>query len=178
MAFFNPEAYSQDVAYQVVQSSIAIGSGGVTGTGVGQGKQQLGYLIEGHSDFILACIGEELGFVGVCAVLVLFLMVLWRGVRAAIGARDAFGRYLAYGITVMMAMQALVHMGVVLDALPAKGLTLPLVSYGGSSLVMTLFLFGVLFNIGMRRQSVPRGRELVQSGGRKRRQRAIIVCDS
>jgi cell division protein FtsW len=176
-AFFNPEKYSHDVAYQIIQSRISIGSGGGTGVGLGEGRQTLGYMPEGHNDFIMASVGEELGFVGFTLILILFAIILWRGVRAALGSRDVFGSYLAFGITVTFALQALINTGVVLGALPAKGLTLPFVSYGGSSLVMALFLVGVLLNISRRAPHIPRDREVVNRLGAKRKKRkAIIVC--
>jgi len=177
MAFFNPEAFSQGVAYQCIQARIALGSGGTTGLGLGEGKQQLGYMPEGHNDFIMASIGEELGYIGFCLVILLFVILLWRGVRAALGARDTFGSYLAFGITVTFGLQALIHTGVVLGALPAKGLTLPFVSYGGSSLIMTLFLAGVLLNIARRPARRPVASVLVNKvGARRRREKAIILC--
>lgn len=176
LAFFNPEAYSLGVAYQSVQARIAIGSGGVGGLGLGEGRQQLGYMLEGHNDFIMASVGEELGFVGVALVLGLFVLIVWRGVRAAVSARDVFGSYLAFGITMTFAVQALINTGVVLGVLPAKGLTLPFVSYGGSSLLMAMFFAGLLLNIGRRAMPRVRERELVNHiGARRRRPRAIIV---
>ena len=105
---------------------------------------------EAHNDFILAPIGEELGWIGVALVLVLFAILVWRGIRAALGARDVFGGYLAFGITLMFGVQALFNVGVVLGVVPNKGITLPLVSYGGSSLVITMFLVGLLLNVGRR----------------------------
>ncbi len=180
MAYFNPEAYSSGVAYQIVQSRIAIGSGGVTGTGLGEGRQQLGYMPEGHSDFIMSAIGEEMGFIGFAVVLALFVVIVWRGVRAALGARDNFGSYLAFGITISFALQALINTGVVLGALPAKGLTLPFVSYGGSSLVMSMFLGGIVLNIARRRGPMSgRRRELVNfHGARRRKRRVVVACGS
>ena len=176
LAYFNPEAYSLGVAYQNVQASIAIGSGGLTGQGLGEGRQQLGYMLEGHNDFIMASVGEELGFVGFALVLSLFVVIIWRGIRAALGARDVFGSYVAFGITVTFAIQALINTGVVLGALPAKGLTLPFVSYGGSSLLMAMFFAGLLLNIGRRAPARPRRRELInQVGARWRKPRAIIL---
>ncbi len=177
MAFFNPDAYSQGVAYQIVQSKIAIGSGGLTGAGLGQGRQQLGYMPEGHNDFIMSGIGEELGYMGFALVLCLFMIILWRGVRAAIGASDRFGTYLAFGITTLFAFQALINTGVVLGALPAKGLTLPLVSYGGTSLLMSMFLMGILLGIARRRPEPERRSALTNHlGAHRKKQKAIIVC--
>ena len=179
MAFFNPEAYSQGIAYQIVQSRIAIGSGGFGGAGLGEGRQQLGYMPEGHSDFIMSLVGEELGFVGFTLVLALFAIIVWRGVRAAIGSRDAFGGYLAFGIVVTFALQALINTGVVLGALPAKGLTLPLVSYGGSSLVVAMTFVGILLNVGRRPRRVVRDSSSGgHKGARHKRERAIIKCGS
>jgi cell division protein FtsW len=178
LAYFNPEAFSDGVAYQIIQARIAVGSGGATGLGLGDGRQQLGYMPEGHSDFIMASIGEELGFAGVVLVLGLFAVIVWRGGRAALAAREPFGSYLAFGITLGFTLQALVNFGVVLGLLPAKGITLPFVSYGGSSLIMSLFLAGILLNIG--RAGPPaavRRRELVNLiGARRRRRRAVVAC--
>jgi cell division protein FtsW len=177
LAFFNPEAYSLGVAYQSVQASIAIGSGGVMGLGLGEGRQQLGYMLEGHNDYIMASVGEELGFVGFTLVLALFVLIVWRGIRAAVGARDLYCSYVALGITVTFAIQALINTGVVLGALPAKGLTLPFVSYGGSSLLMAMFFAGLLLNVGRRASFGPRRRELVNriGGAKRRRPRAVIL---
>ncbi|MCA9675778.1 MAG: putative lipid II flippase FtsW [Kofleriaceae bacterium] len=179
MAYFNPEAFSSREAYQFLQARLAIGSGGLTGVGLGESRQSLGYMPEGHNDFILAPIGEELGFIGVAIVLVLFTILLWRGVRAALGARDIFGGYLAFGVTMMFALQALLNVGVVLGVVPNKGITLPLVSYGGTSLVFTMFLIGLLLNVGRRPLFAPRGRSLAQPGlsaARRKRARVRVVA--
>jgi cell division protein FtsW len=175
MAYFNPEAYKQGVAYQIVQAKIGIGSGGATGAGLGQGRQQQGYMPEGHSDFILSAVGEELGFIGILLVLALFLVVVWRGIRAALLARDAFGCYLAFGISINFAYQALINTGVVLGVLPAKGLTLPFVSYGGSSLMVSLFFAGLLLSIGQRHPRRRRSQRAPISGGTRRRKRAVVA---
>ncbi len=179
MAFLNPDAFSQTVAYQIVQAKIAIGAGGVTGTGLGQGRQQLGYLPEGHNDFIMASVGEELGFLGFALVLLLFAIIVWRGSRAALGARDVFGSYLAFGITISFALQALVNTAVVLGAMPAKGLTLPFVSYGGSSLLVSMYLAGILLSIARRppppRRVRRRRRDSRPPGARRKKPRAVIV---
>ena len=150
LAYFNPEAYASGEAYQFLQARLAMGSGGLTGAGLGNGHQMLGYMPESHNDFILAPIGEELGFVGIALVLALFVILLWRGVRAALGARDVFGGYLAFGITLLFGVQVLFNTSVVLGVVPNKGITLPLVSYGGSSLVVTMFLVGLVLNVGRR----------------------------
>jgi cell division protein FtsW len=178
MAYFNPEAYKQGVAYQVVQAQIGIGSGGPFGLGLGQGRQQLGYMPEGHSDFIMSSVGEEIGFVGVCLVLFLFGVLIWRGIRAALCARNSFASYLAFGISLGFAYQALINTGVVMGILPAKGLTLPFVSYGGSSLMVSMYLAGLLLNIGQCRPPPRHRREIANAvGGRRRKQRAILVVE-
>ena len=175
LAFFNPEAYASGQAYQFLQARLAMGSGGLFGAGLGDGHQSLGYMPEAHNDFILAPIGEELGFIGVALVLVLFGILVWRGIRAALGARDVFGGYLAFGITVMFGVQVLFNVGVVLGIVPNKGITLPLVSYGGSSLVITMFFVGLLLNVGRRpdRRTAPaeQSRELA----RRKRVRVRVV---
>jgi len=176
MAYFNPEAFGDKEAYQMVQAHVSLGSGGMTGVGLGNSRQSLGYMPEGHNDFILAPIGEELGFIGVAIVLALFGILVWRGVRAALGARDTFGGYVALGITMMFGLQALLNVGVVLGVVPNKGITLPLVSYGGTSLIVTMFLVGLILNVGRRAQFVSRRRELVNGANAvKRRQRVQVV---
>src|SRR5512146_3135136 len=150
LAYFNPEAYATGDGYQFMQARLAMGSGGLTGAGLGGGHQTLGYTPEAHSDFILAPIGEELGWIGVVLVLALFAILVWRGIRAALGARDVFGGYLAFGVTLLFGVQALFNVGVGLGVVPNKGITLPLVSCGGSSLVITMFLIGLLLNVGRR----------------------------
>jgi cell division protein FtsW len=147
VAFLDPWSDPQGAGHQIVQSFLAFGSGGILGRGLGEGRQKLMFLPERHSDFIFAVIGEELGLIGALAVLLLFLIILRRGVRTALGANDAFGRNLALGITLLVCMQALINMAVVTGLLPTKGIALPLVSYGGSSLVTSLAALGVLLNI-------------------------------
>jgi cell division protein FtsW len=174
LAYFNPDAYAQNEAYQFVQARLAMGSGGLTGVGLGASHQSLGYMPEAHNDFILAPIGEELGFLGVGGVLALFAILIWRGVRAALCARDVFGGYLAFGITLMFGVQALFHAGVVLGLVPNKGITLPLVSYGGSSLIVTTFLVGLVLNVG-RRPTRRIDRNLAGYAGRRKRHRVRVV---
>jgi cell division protein FtsW len=147
MAFFDPEGHKEGAGYQVYEALLTLGSGGLSGVGLGEGHQKLFYLPEAHTDFILPVIGQELGFLGVSAVLVLFGLLLWRGTRAALGAPDRFGRYLATGITSVLGFQACMNMAVVVGAMPTKGITLPFVSYGGTSLVISLFMIGVLLSI-------------------------------
>jgi cell division protein FtsW len=147
LAFLNPYADSQKTGFHIIQSLIAVGTGGVTGTGLMEGKQKLFYLPEPHTDFIFAVTAEELGLVGAMFVVALFTIFLWRGMRASWRTEDVFGRYLAVGITCMVVLQAFINISVVLGLLPTKGIPLPLVSYGGSSLFVTLACVGVLLNI-------------------------------
>jgi cell division protein FtsW len=147
LAFLNPYADSQKTGFHIIQSLIAVGTGGVTGTGLMEGKQKLFYLPEPHTDFIFAVTAEELGLVGAMFVVALFAIFLWRGMRASWRTEDVFGRYLAVGITCMVVLQAFINISVVLGLLPTKGIPLPLVSYGGSSLFVTLACVGVLLNI-------------------------------
>ncbi len=146
-AFLDPWSDPHGSGHQIIQSFLALGSGGILGRGLGEGRQKLLFLPERHSDFIYAVIGEELGLAGALAVLVLFLLILWRGVRIAIAAGDPFTRLLALGITLLVALQALINMAVVTGLFPTKGIALPLVSYGGSSLVITMASLGVLLSI-------------------------------
>ncbi len=147
LAFLNPYADSQKTGFHIIQSLIAVGTGGVTGTGLMEGKQKLFYLPEPHTDFIFAVTAEELGLVGALLVVALFAIFLWRGMRVCWRTDDLFGRYLAVGITSMVVLQAFINISVVLGMMPTKGIPLPLVSYGGSSLFVTLACVGVLLNI-------------------------------
>ena len=147
LAFLNPYADRQRAGFHIIQSLIAVGTGGITGTGLMEGKQKLFYLPEPHTDFIFAVTAEELGLVGATLVVALFAIFLWRGMRVSWRTEDPFGRYLAVGITSMVVLQALINISVVLGMMPTKGIPLPLVSYGGSSLFVTLACVGVLLNI-------------------------------
>ena len=147
MAFLHPDSDTQGAGFQLLQSLIAVGSGGFTGVGLMESKQKLFYLPEAHTDFIYAVICEELGFLGALTVIVLFAIYGWRGMRAAFSAPDGFGRLLALGITTMVLCQALTNFAVVLGMLPTKGIPLPFISYGGSSLLVMLLATGVLLNI-------------------------------
>jgi cell division protein FtsW len=147
LAFMNHYADRQKTGFHIIQSLIAVGTGGVTGTGLMEGKQKLFYLPEPHTDFIFAVTAEELGLVGALFVVSLFAIFLWRGMRASWRTEDVFGRYLAVGITSMVVLQAFINISVVLGMMPTKGIPLPLVSYGGSSLFVTLACVGVLLNI-------------------------------
>jgi len=147
ISFVDPWADQKGAGYQVVQSLIAVGSGGTHGLGFAQGRQKLLFLPFAHSDFIYAVIGEELGLIGALVVVFVFAIFLWRGMRAALRAPDRFGMLLGVGIVVGIVAQALLNMSVVLALLPTKGIPLPLISYGGSSLVPTLLGVGILLNI-------------------------------
>jgi cell division protein FtsW len=147
LAFLNPYAEREKAGFHLIQSLIAVGTGGITGTGLMEGKQKLFYLPEPHTDFIFAVTAEELGLVGALFVVTLFAVFLWRGMRVSWRTEDTFGRYLAVGITSMVVLQAFINISVVLGMMPTKGIPLPLVSYGGSSLFVTLACVGVLLNI-------------------------------
>jgi len=147
LAFLNPYADRQKAGFHIIQSLIAVGTGGLTGVGLMEGKQKLFYLPEPHTDFIFASMAEELGLVGALFVVTMFAIFLWRGMRASWRTEDLFGRYLAVGITSMVVLQAFINISVVLGMVPTKGIPLPLVSYGGSSLFVTLACVGVLLNI-------------------------------
>jgi cell division protein FtsW len=146
-AFLNPYADPRGSGYQVIQSLIAVGTGGLSGLGLMEGRQKLFYLPYPYSDFIFAVIGEELGLLGAGAVLLGFVLLLWRGLRAAWKAPDPFGTYLAAGLTLAVVLQAFINMSVVLGLLPAKGIPLPLISAGGTSLVLTLLALGLVMNV-------------------------------
>jgi cell division protein FtsW len=147
MAFLHPESDAQGAGFQLLQSLIAVGSGGFTGVGLMESKQKLFYLPEAHTDFIYAVICEELGFIGAAIVIALFAAYAWRGLRAAFNAPDGFGRMLALGATAMVLFQSLINLAVVLGMMPTKGIPLPFVSYGGSSLLVMLLATGVLLNV-------------------------------
>ncbi len=138
---------AKDTNYQIEQSKIAVGSGGITGVGLMRGKQKLFYLPESHTDMIFAVVGEEWGFVGSSLVVLGFLIILWRGIRATVLMQDEFGRYLALGITAMLVIQAFFNISVALGLVPPKGIPLPMISFGGSSLLVTLASLGILMNI-------------------------------
>jgi cell division protein FtsW len=146
-AFLDPWSDPSGAGHQIIQSFLALGSGGVFGRGLGEGRQKLLFLPERHSDFIYAVIGEELGLLGGLIVLLLFCMILWRGIRTSLTVGDRFSSLLALGITLLICLQGFINMAVVTGLLPTKGTVLPFVSYGGSSLVMMMAAAGVLLNI-------------------------------
>lgn len=146
-AWTNPWSDPEGKGFQIIQSWLALGTGGVFGRGLGEGKQKLFYLPEAHTDFILSVVGEELGFLGVIVIIGMFFLLVQRAMRIAVAAPDTFGRFLALGIAVLFGIEATVNMGVVTGLLPTKGLALPFISYGGSSLLISLFAVGILLNI-------------------------------
>jgi cell division protein FtsW len=153
MSFVDPEADPQGSGFQLLQSLIAVGNGGVTGQGLMGGVQKLFYLPEPHTDFIYAVIAEELGLIGATCILICFCVIAWRGLRVASRAQDGFGAFVALGITTMIGVQALINMSVVLGLMPTKGIPLPLVSAGGSSLLINLLGMGILLNISQHESS-------------------------
>lgn len=146
-SFLNPWADPLDSGYHIIQSLYALGPGGIFGVGLGRSRQKLYYLPEPHNDFIFAIIGEELGFMGAVAVIFLFFILVWRGMKIALTVTDNFGSLLAAGITFMIGIQVLINIGVVTGSLPVTGLNLPLISAGGSSLFFNLCSIGILLNI-------------------------------
>jgi cell division protein FtsW len=148
MSFLDPWQYPTGEGYQIIHSMMAFGTGGLWGTGVGKGYQKLFYLPEPHTDFIFSVIGEELGLVGVVIILGLYGVILWRGIGIARNASDTYGSFLALGLTVGILLQVCVNMAVALGLLPTKGLTLPFLSYGGTSLLVNMAAIGILMNIG------------------------------
>ena len=147
MVFLHPESDPSNAGFQILQSRIAVGSGGLFGQGLMDGRQKMRFLPEAHTDFIFALICEELGLVVAALVVLAFGVLLWRGVRVAMRAPDRYGMYLAIGITAMIVCQALVNLGVVLALLPTKGIPLPFVSYGGSAMMVALAASGILLNV-------------------------------
>jgi cell division protein FtsW len=150
-AFIDPWEDPQGLGFQIIHSFLAFGSGGIFGVGLGNSKQKLFYLPEPYTDFILSIVAEELGLVGLATIIILFCILIMRGIKIALDAPDLYSSYLALGISSLIGLQVLVNMGVVMGLLPTKGLTLPLISYGGSSLVVNLLSIGILLNISARR---------------------------
>lgn len=172
LAYLDPWSHQRDTGYQLTESLMSIGSGGLTGLGLGDGRQKLFFLPEAHTDFIFAIIGEELGLLGAAAVIALYGVILWRGLKASLAAREPFGMFLGMGLTALIGFQAIVNMSVAMGLLPTKGLTLPFVSYGGSSLIVLMGASGLLLSLsasaegGQRRARSSSGRlEPVLRGG-------------
>ncbi len=147
LAFRDPFADKLDSGYQAVQSIYALGSGGLLGIGLGQSRQKFFYIPESYNDFIFSILGEELGLIGTLFVLLLYAIVIWRGISTALNAKDEYGTYLASGITALLMIQTFINIGVVTSSIPATGITLPLISYGGTSLVFYMTGLGILLNI-------------------------------
>jgi cell division protein FtsW len=171
MAFMNPWENADGTAYQVVQGLYAIGSGGIIGEGFAKGQQKLFYLPYPYSDFIFAVVGEELGLIGTLAVVIAFGLLLWRGTRAALMAPDRFGMLLGIGIITGLIVQALFNISVVISILPAKGIPLPFISYGGSSILVTLGAVGILLNISQYAGFVSVGSKAEETEERPKRKR-------
>ena len=159
--FLDPWQDSADTGFQLTQSFVALGNGGLFGVGLGDGRQKLFFLPEAHTDFVLALVGEELGFLGTGLLITLFAILIVKGFKIAGEAPDAFGRHLACGVTLLVGIQVLINMSVVSGLLPTKGLTLPFVSYGGSSLIVSLVAMGILLSIS---RAGPTGRPLSSFG--------------
>jgi len=151
VSFLNPWKYPADGGYQVVHSLMAFGTGGLWGTGIGKGIQKLFYLPEPHTDFIFSIIGEEFGLAGVLITIGLYGLVLVKGIQIARNAPDTFGSLMAFGLTSAIGLQVCINMGVALGLLPTKGLTLPFLSYGGTSLLLNMASVGILMNISAAR---------------------------
>lgn len=147
LAFKDPFAEKLDSGWQAVQSLYALGSGGIFGLGLGKSRQKFFYIPEAHNDFIFAIIGEELGLLGTAFVLILFMLVIWRGIIIAMKTEDTFGSFLATGITALIAIQSLINIAVVTSSIPTTGITLPFISFGGTSLLFTMAGIGILLNI-------------------------------
>lgn len=169
MAFIDPFKYADDEGYQVVQSLYAIGSGGIFGEGFAQSQQKLFYLPYPYSDFIFSVVGEELGLIGTMAIVMAFGLLLWRGTRAAMKAPDRFGMLLGIGLITGLIVQALFNISVVISILPAKGIPLPFISYGGSSVMVSLFAVGILLNISQRGESRASDEDGTESVHRRKR---------
>jgi len=147
LSFLNPWADPRGAGYQLIQSLLALGSGGIWGVGLGKSRQKCFYIPEPHNDFIFAIIGEELGLIGCMFIIALFITLIWRGIVASVNSKDTFGTLLAAGITSVIAIQAIINIAVVTGSIPVTGVPLPFISYGGSSIVINLAAMGVLLNI-------------------------------
>lgn len=147
MAFLNPWADKRGTGFQIIQSFVALGSGGLFGVGLGQSRQKLFYLPASHTDFIFSIIGEELGFIGTASIVILFGVFVWQGMKVAFRAVNTFERLLSLGIVSLIALEAIINIGVTAGALPTKGLPLPFISYGGSGLIFHLMAIGLLLNV-------------------------------
>jgi cell division protein FtsW len=151
LAYLKPWEDPQGFGFQIIHSFLAFGSGGIFGVGLGNSKQKLLYLPESHTDFILSILAEELGLIGIALIILLFLILIIRGLKIALDAPDLYSSYLALGVTILMGLQVIINMGVVMGLLPTKGLTLPFLSYGGSSLLVNMVGVGILMSISARK---------------------------
>ena len=176
LAWFNMNEHRQDLAYQPFQAVMSFGSGQATGMGLGKGLQVL-YLPEAHNDFIAAIVGEELGFIGVLALAAVYLVIVARGVRTALRAEDDYGSYIAFGIAMLFGIQAVANLAVAMAILPTKGLTLPFVSFGGSSLMVNAAAMGILLNITRQRESAANVRA-AEPAGPKPEASAMLVSEA
>jgi cell division protein FtsW len=147
LAFMDPWTHRYDIGYQISESLMSFGSGGLTGVGLGEGKHKLFFLPAAHTDFVYSIVGEELGLMGALLVILLLGIVVWRGIRISLRAPDLFGTYVAFGLTALIGIQTMINIGVVTGLLPTKGLTLPFFSYGGSSMICMLWAVGILLAI-------------------------------
>ncbi len=175
MAFLDPWADPAGKGFQVIQSMLSVQSGGLTGSGLGQGQGKLFFLPEAHTDFTLAVLGEELGFVGICVALMIYGFCVFRGLQIAARSEDRFAKALALGLSLTFGFQVFINVGVNLGLLPTKGLTLPFLSYGGSSLLASCVLFGLLLNVERRdRETPPSGERVARlfRAGRREKRRA------
>ncbi len=161
MSFLDPFQYPKDAGYQIIHSLMAFGTGGIWGTGIGQGYQKLFYLPEPHTDFIFSVIGEELGLFGVLFILGLYFVILIRGIIIAKNTEDLFGSFIALGLTIAIGLQVSINMGVTMGLVPPTGLTLPFLSYGGSSLFLNLACIGILMNIGGAQKKTTNNKQVV-----------------
>lgn len=177
LAWFNMNEHRQDLAYQPFQAVMSFGSGQGTGLGLGKGLQVL-YLPEAHTDFIAAIIGEELGFIGVLALAATYLFMVVRGVRAALAAEDDYGAYIAFGISMLFGVQAVANLAVAMSILPTKGLTLPFVSYGGSSLLVNAAAMGILLNVTRPREGAAENLRVAEPRGPKPEASAQLVSEA
>ena len=164
LAFLDPWKHCQDTGYQLCQSLVALGCGGTTGEGLGRSMQKLNYLPEARNDFIFAIIGEEMGFIGTVVIVMLFMLLVWYGIRVALKAKDLLGFLIASGVTLVVGLQAIINMAVVTGSAPTKGISLPFVSCGGSALVVLMGSMGILLNVARQAEGLPMGPVEVPAG--------------
>jgi cell division protein FtsW len=169
--------HRQDLAYQPFQAVMSFGSGELTGMGLGRGLQVL-YLPEAHTDFVAAIIGEELGFLGVLALCLAYFVIVSRGIRIAMHSKDPYGSYVAFGISVLFGVQALVNLAVAMSVLPTKGLTLPFISYGGSSLLVSAAALGILLSVSRGQTGTGNRKLAAGSAGGRPEASALVVTEA